>query len=242
MDLFVRDSALRTLFIFSLAADRRRRPDESQANYLEWKQHAMSESSARGPSDYRYKPLNISDSDGQPKDFRLLTILPGSGDELIKCHIDTFDLPRGNDRTQICYEALSWTWGEHEGRSVISIVERGPGNERRLFSVRRNLYRALKNLRSSKQPKVLWVDYICINQSDPQEKGQQVNILSHIYRRASKVCIWLGEHENGSKNAVDLTRHKFNDLSGREEIIQGQNLKDEWKLLAALMDRQWFRQ
>lgn len=202
----------------------------------------MPGSNARGPSDYRYKPLSIFDLDDEPRNFRLLTILPGSGDELINCHIDTFDLPRGNDGVQICYEALSWTWGEHEGRSVISVVERGPGDERRLFSVRPNLYQALKNLRSSKHSRVLWVDYICIDQSSPYEKAQQVKILSHIYRRASKVCIWLGEHENGSEKAVDLIINSFNDFNNSEEIINGQSLIDEWKALAALMDRQWFRQ
>lgn len=201
----------------------------------------MVESDAKGPLDYRYKPLGAPDSKGEPKTFRLLTVLPGSGDEPIECHIDTHDLPRDNEAPRVRYEALSWTWGEHGERKPIFIVGRNSGDDRRMFSVKPNLHQALERMRFPKQERVLWVDYVCINQADSSEKDQQVKVIFHIYHRASNVCIWLGEHEHSSEKAIDFIKNKVNDLGNYEEITQDEKLKDEWKALAALMDRKWFR-
>ena len=37
-----------------------------------------------------------------------------------------------------------------------------------------------------------WVDAICINQVDKQEKGRQVAHMGQIYRAATRVIVWLG--------------------------------------------------
>jgi hypothetical protein len=38
----------------------------------------------------------------------------------------------------------------------------------------------------------LWVDAVCINQSDLPEKSQQVAVMGQIYRKCAQVQIWLG--------------------------------------------------
>jgi len=38
----------------------------------------------------------------------------------------------------------------------------------------------------------LWVDSICINQKDEDEKCIQVEMMQQIYQRSSQVLIWLG--------------------------------------------------
>jgi hypothetical protein len=59
----------------------------------------------------------------------------------------------------------------------------------------KNLYSALLRLRHSETDRTLWVDALCINQSDLDEKGQQVSLMREIFKRAGKVTMWLGEPE-----------------------------------------------
>ncbi|KAF2430665.1 hypothetical protein EJ08DRAFT_571949, partial [Tothia fuscella] len=63
------------------------------------------------------------------------------------------------------------------------------------FQISHNLYLALLHLRSSTVELNLWVDAICINQTDIDERNAQVAIMSFIYMRATKVIGWLGIKE-----------------------------------------------
>jgi hypothetical protein len=59
------------------------------------------------------------------------------------------------------------------------------------FLIRKNLFNALLHLRL-KRPRALWIDAICINQADIQERNAQVSLMAFIYRRATRVVVWLG--------------------------------------------------
>lgn len=83
------------------------------------------------------------------------------------------------------YEALSYTWGTDEATKVIGI------NGQR-FNVRPNLYDALNHLRFPNAPRAVWVDAICINQNNIQERNAQVSLMAFIYTRAQRVLVWLG--------------------------------------------------
>lgn len=75
--------------------------------------------------------------------------------------------------------------------------------------MRANLVQALRQVRYEHQPRHIWVDALCINQSDVQEKGCQVNMMGEIYSHAWRVIICLGDDgDNGesAKNAFDVIR------------------------------------
>jgi hypothetical protein len=55
-----------------------------------------------------------------------------------------------------------------------------------------NLQLALLHLRSPTHSINMWVDAICIDQLDTQERNQQVSLMAFIYTRALKVVAWLG--------------------------------------------------
>ena len=65
------------------------------------------------------------------------------------------------------------------------------GNER---SISTNLFIALERLRDEHTTRVLWIDSICIGQSNNAEKAHQVSPKRDIYRRACQVVVWLGAH------------------------------------------------
>lgn len=56
-----------------------------------------------------------------------------------------------------------------------------------------NLYSALQKLKASYSRKFLWIDAVCINQADLEERASQVRMMRDIYNKASGVIIWLGE-------------------------------------------------
>jgi len=44
----------------------------------------------------------------------------------------------------------------------------------------------------------LWVDALCINQHDLQEKSDQVRMMGEIYRRSWNVMVWVGPEKDFS--------------------------------------------
>jgi Heterokaryon incompatibility protein (HET) len=60
------------------------------------------------------------------------------------------------------------------------------------FQATTNLESALRHLRSDRT-KVLWVDAVCINQRNIDEKNSQVRRMGEIFAKASNVIVWLGE-------------------------------------------------
>lgn len=58
----------------------------------------------------------------------------------------------------------------------------------------------------------IWVDAICINQDDPEEKGHQVQMMHKIYSKAWLVLSWLG---SASETKLDLALKTIRDLAPR---------------------------
>ena len=67
-----------------------------------------------------------------------------------------------------------------------------------------NLYAFLKNSRSASQQQTLWIDAICINQQNNNERNRQVMRMPDIYRSASQVMIWLGPATEKSNHAISM--------------------------------------
>ncbi|KAK4173663.1 putative heterokaryon incompatibility protein [Triangularia setosa] len=124
----------------------------------------------------KYEPLNHHDSS-----IRLLRLLPGRWIDSIHCELQTVSL---DDNP--AYDALSYVWGNPQKKAPI-IIDRSP------VEATKNLIAALRRLRSSIDVKVLWVDAICINQADNNEKTHQIGMMARIYKSAADVQVFLGE-------------------------------------------------
>ncbi|KAI0133042.1 HET-domain-containing protein [Hypoxylon sp. NC0597] len=128
------------------------------------------------PVNYVYSPLSEAG-----RQIRLLTIRPGAWSDMIECSLHITNL---DDRPH--YEALSYVWGDANKKIPISL-------DNQTFEVTENLYYALRRLRSSSSPRTMWIDAICINQKDNDEKSIQVNMMGTIYSNCQKAVLWLGE-------------------------------------------------
>lgn len=84
------------------------------------------------------------------------------------------------------YNALSYTWDD-EPLSVPLLVD----GETVLIAPNCDL--ALRRLRKSGRVRAFWIDAVCINQADVQERNAQVSVMSEIYKKSDWVFVWLGE-------------------------------------------------
>jgi hypothetical protein len=87
----------------------------------------------------------------------------------------------------ITYEALSYTWGSPTSRCTIFL-------DGQKFLATRNLEIALRYLRYVKDERYLWIDALCINQESVEERNQQARKMGEIYKKATKVVVWLARH------------------------------------------------
>ncbi|PVH77045.1 HET-domain-containing protein, partial [Cadophora sp. DSE1049] len=177
-----------------------------------------------------------------PNDIRLICLQPGDTEGLV-C-----DLKHASLSDSPSYEALSYTWGLDDpvlDKQFFSITLSDTK-----FSVAANLYSALKRLRQ-KEPRILWVDAICINQDDLLERAQQVRIMSKIYSSASRVLIWLGEEEPADNLAFDNLRG-WNERLKSPEVASNLSAylwrvdlteldSPAWTGLGSVLSRRWFR-
>jgi hypothetical protein len=83
------------------------------------------------------------------------------------------------------YEAVSYTWGDPTITEAIII-----GHV--TFLATKNLFDFLNVLRSPTADKLLWVDAICIDQTNEEEKIYQIGLMTTIYKCAVEVHIWFG--------------------------------------------------
>ena len=83
------------------------------------------------------------------------------------------------------YHAVSWAWGDENDTEEITLDESPT-------SVPVNLVPALKAFRQLKDPLLLWVDTLCINQFNITERNHQVRLMVNIYASAATVLAWLG--------------------------------------------------
>jgi hypothetical protein len=144
------------------------------------------------------------------------------------------------------YAALSYVWGdERQTRKIIV-------NDQEM-QVTQNLEQALRKFRKQSEFQVgfgLWVDAICINQRDFEERGSQVQRMRQIYGQAWAVIAWLGEEERESDKAIQLVRqladhwdheaaHNLEARLRRNPVSLGDG---SWYALNELMDRPyWYR-
>jgi hypothetical protein len=182
----------------------------------------------------QYRPLDTSKDE-----IRLLFVFHNENSKTFRCTLKYFPLSSTPP-----YVALSYAWcepsakdGEAPRRDAVIVDDRDA-----LVTI--NLALALRTLRV--ETECLWVDALCIDQSNISERSSQVAIMQKIYERAKKVIVWLGTEKADSNLALD-----FIDLMAQEaakpslpewlmETANGSMRLREWTAFQKLFDRAWW--
>ncbi|KAI1336694.1 HET-domain-containing protein [Xylariaceae sp. FL0016] len=126
--------------------------------------------------------------------FRIVQLFPGQGNDPIACVLEHVALGVAVD-----YEAVSYVWGDADKKTTITC-------NGLLLEVTANLHEALQHLRLPDRERSLWVDAICINQRDDDERSRQVRRMKRIYPKARRVVVWLGSERDNSDVAIEVAR------------------------------------
>ncbi|KAK5651258.1 hypothetical protein OQA88_12666 [Cercophora sp. LCS_1] len=148
-----------------------------------------------------YTPL-----DEKNAEIRTIHILPNvDPSSQVQCIMGTTSPSQGSS-----FGALSYVWGDNENGGTITIN----GHQVRVTT---NLDDFLRRIRRSDSGQVsqLWVDAICINQNDPNERSSQANLMRRIYSSATTVFAWFGPDN------CDLAFKTISELSAESPTAEG---------------------
>lgn len=166
---------------------------------------------------------------------RLATIQPGTFSAPIQCKLSVVSLDDG-----AIGESLSYVWGDPTITLPISL-------EGREFQITKNLETALRHLRYENRPRVIWVDALCVDQHNTDERNHQVALMHRIYKSALVVIAWLGEETDGSSVAFDTLEEIARDprlhlLPPKEPCLRQEYMdQDHMSALLMLMRNDWWQ-
>lgn len=145
----------------------------------------------------------------QPGQIRLIELLPGAWSDPVRCRL--FNVLHENAQ----YETLSYASGTR--RTLRKIVV----NSKPYPSII-NLESALRHLRECNPVgMILWVDALCINQEDMEERTQQVQLMGDIYKMCKKVIVYLGDRLDGMDRLDEPPPEVV--LFGQDVLLEDQN-------------------
>lgn len=171
--------------------------------------------------------------------IRLLILPPGNASGDIQCSIFHCPVSSAPD-----YKAVSYCWGDPGDRTTIIC-------DGRSLSVPSTLRPFLLQIRAKGRGMVLWIDSICINQTDDDEKASQVRDMHNVYRKAKKTLIWLGPGTESSQKGLDFAKilYEFS-IVPTDQRTWSHRLRTSmacagislhhWVAFFELFDRTWF--
>jgi hypothetical protein len=148
---------------------------------------------------YVYDPLSGS------RVIRVAEIQPGEYGSPLTITLRETVLPvTGNGHAEPKYQTLSYEWGQN--KRDIPIICDGE-----TVLITKNLEAALRRIRLTNGPLRIWIDSLCINQGDLEERNNQVTLMPLIYKCSPKVNMWLGEENANTEEGIRMLE-KLNDL------------------------------
>jgi hypothetical protein len=134
---------------------------------------------------YSYKPLLHGY-------IRLLYLLPGTSESSLQAVLNHIACNYAGT-----YQALSYVWGS-------SVCDKELVTPNGIIPITASVHKALLALRQSDQAIMVWVDAVCINQTDPKEKAQQIRLLPEIFQACECTYAFLTEGDPIITQALEM--------------------------------------
>ena len=111
------------------------------------------------------------------------------------------------------YHAISYTWGLAEENEVIML-------EGKPKSVRKNCADVLRQLCHFRTAEYYWIDTLCIDQDNLEEKSWQVAVMGYIYEEAVHVLVCIGMAKGESSSSLNLLRDYGKYRLGNDQLLR----------------------
>lgn len=185
---------------------------------------------------YVYQPL-------ASHQIRLFALLPAQEDSALSIRLIHADLPPTPNPE---YQALSYVWGTSPARHPVRVLS-DRDTPLSVMHVGDNLAGLLLRLRETESGKLLWIDAICINQTDNAEKSDQIPLMSDIYLLASRVIVWLGPESGDDTSIMEYAQRygpemqlKMTSITAPDPAIRAVRSQDLLLAARILLSRNWF--
>ncbi|KFA75845.1 hypothetical protein S40288_01905 [Stachybotrys chartarum IBT 40288] len=152
--------------------------------------------------------------------IRLFTLYPGTWDDELRG--DIFEASLSFD-----YVAVSYAWGSP--RAIRQIHTNGF-----IKGITFNLDLVLRSIRSSSATTTIWVDSLCINQDNVDEKSAQVEFMHRIFANARMVLAYVGE---GIPRSDPNYHGHLNRLGRAQPCSYSQSPEEAWEFIDRDMAR-----
>ncbi|KAK8087691.1 hypothetical protein PG997_002652 [Apiospora hydei] len=189
------------------------------------------------PQLYRYEPL-----DKERKEIRILSITKS---EPIEFEFEYASMKEGQVED---YNAISWCWGDASAPKSKHITIQG-----RSLPVSETAHDAIMEVCISQKKWRIWIDAVCINQDDLDERNQQVAMMSSIYKKSAMTLVWLGKDTAGK---ADKAMQMIREIGDWRQVLLGRGPRYgefwvettadafpptiEWDAVASLFSAAWF--
>ncbi|KAI0432787.1 heterokaryon incompatibility protein-domain-containing protein [Xylaria sp. FL1042] len=177
-------------------------------------------------------------------EIRLLDLLPATASGTLAARIRRFSL----DDTPP-YISISHVWGSEKATNPLHI-ESGCGNkdiqisrhlESLLVGLLCHTVDTLPEIWSGRSRLPIWIDMICINQTDVGEKAAQIPLMRRIYSKATAVIIWINEYDSYLRYAFHYLHRTVNQISRRQDEHNQPSFDPMgYDSIKRLLDCQWF--
>ncbi|CAJ2500110.1 Uu.00g029630.m01.CDS01 [Anthostomella pinea] len=147
-----------------------------------------------------YQSLPVSPED---RSIRLLDLdplpTPKSSDDAVPL---TGKLRTVSLKSSPRFAVLSYVWGPYSEPTSDVLIIQLPHALGVCVNITMNCKDALLALRRKYGAVCIWIDAVCINQSDYVEKASQILLMEEIYTWAHMVYVWLGPSTSTSKRVI----------------------------------------
>ena len=178
--------------------------------------------------EYRYRPL-------LPHDIRLLSFSTG---------LEELHIIHTNLNTAPTYTSVSYSWNDQQRDHDIHV-------DSHKLKIIENLRIGLPHLIKKASTQFLWVDEICIDQENEEEKAVQVPLMEEIYTRCQECLVWLGDGTPETDIAIDVIPRisEYVKLYGAKKAWERQGINVQspeilesnlWRGIVNLFSRPWF--
>ncbi|KAF2650853.1 hypothetical protein K491DRAFT_720384 [Lophiostoma macrostomum CBS 122681] len=135
------------------------------------------------------------------------------------------------------YTAVSYAWGDADEKRKIVL-------EGATIPVAVSLHGALNAIRDKRDSVLVWIDALCIDQQNRDERTQQVQLMTDIYTKADSVALWLGQEADESHLAVNMLQEVAANArsSGKlTSLIASSYGKPDLGAVVSLFERDYWR-
>lgn len=140
------------------------------------------------------------------------------------------------------YEAISYHWGTISARRKM-FIDGMP------LSVSEATYDVLHARSCLWRSRLVWIDYICIDQLNLPEKAGQICLMNDIYHQASRVIVWLGKPSSVKQEILVYLLLRYYSVSKDVLNVSMTNLTEQIRnsrsihpmpALAQFLNNPWF--